>query len=61
MVMSTPARAVQRSVGRCQPMVTTKRGGHHEASCFISTKVDPGDDIDISVIGKKRWPASRLT
>jgi hypothetical protein len=28
-----------------------KRGGHHEASCFISTKVDPGDDVDI-VIGK---------
>ena len=28
-----------------------KRGGQHEASCFISTKVDPGDDIDI-VIGK---------
>jgi len=28
-----------------------KRGGQHEASCFISTKVNPGDDIDI-VIGK---------
>jgi len=28
-----------------------KRGGQHEASCFISTKVDPGHDIDI-VIGK---------
>src|SRR5712671_2187955 len=28
-----------------------KRGGDHEASCFISTKVDPGDDVDI-VIGK---------
>ena len=28
-----------------------KRGGQHEASCFIPTKVDPGDDIDI-VIGK---------
>src|ERR1700704_4994667 len=28
-----------------------KRGGQHEASCFISTKVDPGDDVDI-VIGK---------
>ena len=28
-----------------------KRGGQHEASCFISTKTDPGDDIDI-VIGK---------
>jgi hypothetical protein len=27
-----------------------KRGGQHEASCFISTKVDPGDDVDI-VIG----------
>jgi len=28
-----------------------KRGGQHETSCFISTKVDPGDDTDI-VIGK---------
>ena len=28
-----------------------KGGGQHEASCFISTKVDPGDDVDI-VIGK---------
>jgi hypothetical protein len=28
-----------------------KRGGQHEASCFISTKADPGDDVDI-VIGK---------
>jgi hypothetical protein len=28
-----------------------KRGGQHEAPCFISTKVDPGDDVDI-VIGK---------
>jgi hypothetical protein len=28
-----------------------KCGGQHEASCFISTKVDPGDDVDI-VIGK---------
>src|ERR1700730_15450699 len=28
-----------------------KRGGHHEASCFIPTKVDRGDDVDI-VIGK---------
>jgi hypothetical protein len=28
-----------------------KRGGQHEASCFILTKVDPGDDVDI-VIGK---------
>ena len=28
-----------------------KRGGHDEASCAISTKVDPGDDVDI-VIGK---------
>ena len=28
-----------------------KRGGQHEASCFISTEVDPGDDADI-VIGK---------
>ena len=28
-----------------------KRGGQHEASCFISTKVDPGCDVDI-VIGK---------
>jgi len=36
-----------------------KRGGQHEASCFISTKVDPGDDIDI-VIGKA-VAASRLT
>src|SRR5580700_12220724 len=27
-----------------------KRGGQHEASCFISTEVDPGDDADI-VIG----------
>jgi len=24
-----------------------KRGGQHEASCFISTKVDPGCDVDI--------------
>jgi hypothetical protein len=23
-----------------------KRGGQHEASCFISTKVDPGDDVE---------------
>jgi hypothetical protein len=28
-----------------------KRGRQHEASCFISTKVDPGDDADL-VIGK---------
>ena len=28
-----------------------KRGGHHEASCAISTKVDSGDDVDI-IIGK---------
>ena len=28
-----------------------KRDGQHEAACFISTKVDPGDDVDI-VIGK---------
>jgi hypothetical protein len=28
-----------------------KRDGQHEASCFISTKVDRGDDVDI-VIGK---------
>jgi hypothetical protein len=28
-----------------------KRGGQHKASCFISTKVDPGDDVDI-VLGK---------
>ena len=28
-----------------------KRGGQHEASSFISTKVDPGDEVDI-VIGK---------
>jgi hypothetical protein len=28
-----------------------KRGGRDEASCAISTKVDPGDDVDI-VIGK---------
>jgi hypothetical protein len=28
-----------------------KRGDQHEASCFISTKADPGDDVDI-VIGK---------
>jgi len=28
-----------------------KRGGQHETSCFISTKVDPGDGTDI-VIGK---------
>src|SRR3981189_881815 len=26
-----------------------KRGGQHEASCFISTKVDPGDDDDIVI------------
>jgi hypothetical protein len=29
----------------------SKCGGQHEASCFISTKVDPGGDADI-VIGK---------
>ena len=29
----------------------SKCGGQHEASCFISTKVDPGCDVDI-VIGK---------
>jgi hypothetical protein len=28
-----------------------KCGGQHEASCFISAKIDPGDDVDI-VIGK---------
>jgi hypothetical protein len=28
-----------------------KRGGYDEASCAISTKVDPDDDVDI-VIGK---------
>ena len=28
-----------------------KRGGQHEASCYISTQADPGDDVDI-VIGK---------
>ena len=28
-----------------------KHGRQYEASCFISTKVDPGDDVDI-VIGK---------
>jgi len=28
-----------------------KRGGQHEASCLVSTEVDPGDDVDI-VIGK---------
>jgi hypothetical protein len=28
-----------------------KRGGQHETPCFISTKVDSGDDVDI-VIGK---------
>jgi hypothetical protein len=26
-----------------------KRGGQHEASCFISAKVDPGDDVDITI------------
>ena len=26
-----------------------KRGGQHEASCFISTKVDLGDDVDIVI------------
>ena len=26
-----------------------KRGRQHEASCFISTKVDPGDDVDIVI------------
>jgi hypothetical protein len=29
----------------------SKRGGQHEASCFISTKVEPGDEVDL-VIGK---------
>jgi len=28
-----------------------KLGGQHEASCLVSTEVDPGDDVDI-VIGK---------
>lgn len=28
-----------------------KRGGQHETPCFISTKVDSGEDVDI-VIGK---------
>ena len=36
-----------------------KRCGQHEAPCFISTKVDSGDDVD--VVSAKRWPASRLT
>jgi hypothetical protein len=36
-----------------------KRGGQHVAPCLISTKVDPGDDVDI-VIGKA-VAASRLT
>jgi hypothetical protein len=26
-----------------------KRGGQHEASGFISTKVDPDDDVDIAI------------
>jgi hypothetical protein len=26
-----------------------RRGGQHEASCFISTKVDPGADVDIVI------------
>jgi hypothetical protein len=26
-----------------------KRGGQHEASCFISTEVDRGDDADIAI------------
>ena len=36
-----------------------KRGGQHEASCLISTKVDPGGDGDIVVA--KAVAASRLT
>ena len=28
-----------------------KRGGSHEITCFTSTEVDPGDDVDI-VVGK---------
>jgi len=27
----------------------SKRAGQHEISCVISTKVDPGDDVDIAV------------
>jgi hypothetical protein len=26
-----------------------ERGGQHEACCFISTEVDPGDDVDIVI------------
>ena len=26
-----------------------KRGGQDEAACLISTKVDPGDDVDIAI------------
>ena len=31
--------------------MVTASGGQHEGSCFISTKVDPSDDVDI-VIGE---------
>jgi hypothetical protein len=36
-----------------------KRGGQHEASCFISTKVVLAATSIWS--SAKRWPASRLT
>ena len=26
-----------------------ERGGQDEAACFISTKIDPGDDVDIAI------------
>jgi hypothetical protein len=31
------------------PVCASKRGGQHEASCFVSTKADRGDDVDIVV------------
>jgi hypothetical protein len=36
-----------------------KRGGQLKASCFISTKVDPGDDVEI-VICSPRFAAACL-
>jgi hypothetical protein len=34
-----------------------KRGGQLKASCFISTKVDPGDDVDIVICSPRFAPA----
>ena len=34
-----------------------KHGRQYEASCFISTKVDAGDDVDIVICSRGLLPA----